>query len=619
MRGSHFFIDIGHAICLTIGMALWSENAWSAVVTQSYLSHNSTHKHSQAKAFPYANPHAPKAGELSLPALGAFNSANKWSSKGVAMQGTDYLYDTLMTSSLDEAFTMYPVLAERVTYDPDDPSWIVYHLNPKAKFWDGSAVKSADVVATFEVLLTKGPISIRHYLSELDKVQAIDDTQVKFWFKTNQNKEIGLLVGQFPIFQKADLDKNFEKIQLTPLIGSGPYRLEKVEAGRQVSYRRDPNYWGKDLMVNQGRYNFERIRYVYYGSQEVAFEGFKAGQYGFRQENKARNWATAYDFPAVKQGNIIKESISLSTPMPMQALVMNLRRPIFSDIKTRQALTLAFDFKWINKALFYGLYDRSASFFAGSELAAVGRPSVAENQLIDKIRPLILKEQYAQILAPKPLFESKADGYHRKALLKARHLLLQAKFFYQDGVLYRPDGKRAKIEILLVSGSNMDRVLLAYVRHLKRLGFDARITQVDAPQYTQNVRNYDYDMIVDVFAQSLSPGAEQAAYWGSQAADEVGNLNTAGIKNDAIDAVIAQLTLSQNREQIITATKVLDRLLQAGHYMVPMYYNSQQNLAYRKEYQHANLPDYALGLEYWWYDDNAKKAIHSVKKANSVN
>lgn len=598
------------AIAMVFSLAFgWASMSAAAPITTSALGHNSTAEYVNAPFMPYANPQAPTGGTLSLDARGTFNAANKWMTTGVAMIGTDYLYDTLMTGSLNEAFTMYPQLATRVTYDPEDTSWIVYHINPAARFWDGSPVTSADVKATYEALLTKGPMSIRSYLSDIKEVETLDKQRVKFIFTSSDNKEILLTVGQFPIFAKRSIDANFEKISLTPLMGSGPYQLGRVDVGRSVTYIRDPNYWGRHLMVNRGRYNFDKIKYVYYQSDEIAFEGFKSGQYRFRPENKASNWATAYNFPAVKAGMVKKESIASKNPVPMQGLVMNMRRPIFQDIRVRQALTAAYDFEWMNKTLFHGQYERLQSFFHGSELAATGTPSAAEMQIIKPLLPKLEPLQRQAVVDEWQLPVTDGGGFNRKGLLKARQLLLDAGFYYQDMKLYQPDGTRANIEILM-TGESLDRVLLAYARNLKRLGFNPILREVDGPQYYERVRSFDYDMIVDVFAQSLSPGAEQAAFWGSSAADETGNNNTIGIKNAAIDSMVTKLSDAKSRKEIILYTHVLDRLLRAGYYLVPLYGKSTTNVAYWNQYRHAkNLPTNAVGIDYWWVDKASEARV----------
>ncbi len=601
------------AVLLTITVSLIPSSI-AAPITTTALGHNSPTKYIDAPYLPYANPKAPSGGTLSLDARGTFNSANKWMTTGVAMIGTDYLYDTLMTGSLNEAFTMYPQLASKVTYDPDDTSWIIYHLNPNARFWDGSGVTSRDVKATFEAILNKGPMYIRSYLSDIKDIQIINDQQVKFVFASAENKETLLTVGQFPIFAKSSIDADFEKISLSPLMGSGPYKLGRVDAGRSVSYIRDPNYWGRDLMVNRGRYNFDMIKFVYYQSDEIAFEGFKSGQYRFRPENKASNWVTGYNFPAVKAGLIQKETITSQNPVPMQALVMNLRRPIFQDIKVRQALTAAYDFEWMNKTLFHGQYERLQSFFHGSELAATGTPSDAEMQVLTPLLSELELTQREATLAEWQLPTSDGNGFNRQGLLEARQLLLEAGFYYEDMKLYQLDGSLAQIEILM-TGETMGRVLLPYIRNLKRLGFDATLRQVDGPQYYERMRRFDYDMVVDVFAQSLSPGAEQAAFWGSAAADEPGNHNSAGIKNAAVDKVVAALGNAKNRDEIVLYTQVLDRLLRAGHYVVPLYGKSGTNVAYWDQYRHTEkLPTNAVGIDYWWVDKEAEGRINKYLK-----
>ncbi len=592
----------------------WMPTVVAAPITTTVLQHNSTAKYTSAPHLPYANPNAPTGGTLSLDTRGTFNSANKWMTTGVPMMGTDYLYDTLMTGSLNEAFTMYPQLASRVTYDPEDASWIIYELNPAAKFWDGSAVTSTDVKATFDALLTKGPMFIRSYLSDIKEVQILDKQRVKFVFASSENKEILLTVGQFPIFAKSSIDTSFEAISLTPLMGSGPYQLKDADAGRSVSYVRDPNYWGRHLMVNRGRYNFDHIKFVYYQSDEIAFEGFKSGQYRFRPENKASNWATGYTFPAVRDGMIKKESIESKTPVPMQAFVMNMRRPLFQDIRVRQALTAAYDFEWMNTTIFHNQYERLQSYFHGSELAATGTPSKAEMQVLTPLLPKLEPIQRQAVLSEWQLPKSDGKGFNRAGLLKARQLLLDAGFYYDDMQLYQPDGKRAQIEILM-SGDSLSRVLLPYIRNLERLGFAATLRQVDGPQYAERMRRYDYDMTTDVFAQSLSPGAEQASYWGSAAADEIGNNNTIGIKNEAIDQVVAALNDAKSRDEIVLYTHVLDRLLRAGYYSVPLYGKSTTTVAYWDQYRHVDtLPTNAVGIDYWWVDKDAAARVDAYLK-----
>lgn len=588
-----------------------SSGALATPITVTTLAHNSEAMYVKADHLPYANPEAPKGGTLSLSALGTFNSANPWMTTGIAMSGTGYLYDTLMTSSLDESYVLYPQLAEKVTYDPDDTSWVIYHVNPKARFWDGTPVTSVDVKATFDALLSKGPMHIRSYLSNIDNIEVVDKYKVKFNFKSDDNKEVLLTVGQFPVFAKPSIDKYFDILTLKPLMGSGPYKISNIQEGQSVTYMRDPNYWGQSIMANKGRFNFDIIKYIYYGDEETTLEGFKIGQFQFRQESSARKWATAYTFPAVKAELIKKEEIVTKTPVVMQGIVMNLRHKIFNDIRVRQALSEAFDFELMNKTLFYGQYERLNSYFHGSELAATGKPNAKELAVLNPLLPKLEPIQRQKVLSEWRLSQSGGQGYHREALLRARQRLLEAGFYYQDMRLYQPDGQPAKIEILILD-DKLSRVLLPYIRNLKRLGFDASIRLVDGPQYLERLRRFDYDMIIGGFPQSLSPGSEQSYLWGSAAADELGNRNYSGIKNEAIDEVIAKLTVASNRDEIVLYTKVLDRLLRAGYYMVPMYGTTRTRVAYWNKYRHVqDLPDNAIGLDYWWVDQSAEAKVSS--------
>lgn len=587
------------------------------IQTVTALAHNTKPKFEHLFHLPYANPNAPKGGVLSLSAQGTFNSLNPWIDTGTPVTGTNYLYDTLMTGSLSESFVMYPQLAEKVTFDPKDKSWVIYHLNPHAKFWDGTPVRAIDVKASIEAILSKGTMSMRSYLAGIKQIETLDDYQVKFIFENADNAELLLTVAQMPVWSKKSIDEQFGKVSLTPLMGSGAYKVGQIEAGRSISYVRNTDYWGQNpdakVMANVGRFNFDTIKFVYYQSQEIAFEGFKAGEYQFRAENKARTWATGYNFPAVTANMIVKETIHHNNPVALQGLVMNLRKPLFQDIRVRQALTYAYDFEWLNKSMFYGQYERLSSYFFGSELQATGKPSKEElgvlTPLLDKLEPI--QRQY--VLADWQVPKSQGDGFNRENLLKARDLLLQAGFFYQDGKLYDNHGLPAKFEILL-RGDLLNRILLPYVRNLKRLGFEVVIRGVDAPQYLERVRKFDYDMIVDIFAQSNSPGAEQTYLWGSQSADEQGNQNTAGIKNAAIDDVINKLVKAHDREQIILYSKVLDRLLRAGFYIIPTYGKAYDTVAYWQQYEHGNLPSNALGIDYWWVNPKKEQQVKAFLK-----
>lgn len=554
------------------------------------------HQQKQLGHLPYANPKARQGGELSLAAMGMFNSLNAFIDQGFAAAGTFYLYDTLMAGSLDESFVLYPQLAWAVSFDPDDKSWIVYHIDKRARFWDGSFVKAQDVKATFDAILRDGLMSWRGFLSGIEHIEVLDDHRVKFYFSDLASEDLGSSVGLMPIFAKKDLDRRFLQVGFEPLLGSGPYQLKDFSPSSYVTYQKDPNYWGKDLLVNQGRFNFENITFRYYQDDAIAFEAFKLGQHRFHFENNNKRWATF----SPQTSRIIKANIPNQNPVLMQGLVMNLRRPLFQDKKVRQALNLAFDFEWINQRLLYGQYDRLTSYFYGSPLAAQAKPS-QEELVILKSLPLNQDEQAALIGVPDQP-KSLGDGYNRQNLLKAKGLLLQAGMHYQQGKLLDRQNQAVSFDILIQDDKHLS-LLLPYVHNLNRLGITANLVRLDAASYLNRKRAFDFDMLIDSFMQGNSPGAEQAYLWGSEAAKQPGNQNTIGIQSQAVDQVISQLITSDTQSKTILYTKVLDRLLLAGEYMIPWYGKSGTQVMYWQGYAHpSRLPNSSLGLDYWWYE-----------------
>ncbi|WP_126331127.1 extracellular solute-binding protein [Moraxella cuniculi] len=587
----------------TLGVERKNSHINQQTITQTTLSINNTAKYSTATHLPYANPDAPKGGVLSMPAIGMFNSLNGFIDTGIAATGTFYLYDTLMAGSLDEVGVLYPQLAEKVTFSPNDDSWIIYHINPKARFWDGSPVTAHDVQATYQAILSKGLMSWRAFLSGIVAVEVLDDYRVKFYFNPSSAGDLQSTVGLMPIFAKKDIITRFDKVSLEPLMGSGAYRLQLAEPSRRVRYVRDDAYWGRDLMVNRGRFNFDAIEYVYFADEAVAFEAFKAGAYRFRIENDIKRWATFLP----KNQPINKVTIKNTNPVLMRGLVMNLRKPLFADIRVRRAMNLAFDFQWSNQQLLFGEYQRLNSYFYGSPLQAVGKPDAKEHEVLLSL-PLNNDEKSALDGVPvQPV--STGDGINRANLLAAKSLLQQAGFVYQNGWLYDKTGKQLSVEIL-VADDKYQAILLPYLNNLKRLGLQAKLKRLDKASYINRKRQYDFDMIIDEFMQGNAPGAEQSYLWGSQSARQVGNQNTIGIQSAAIDELIVRLVQADNREQIVLYTKVLDRLLLAGEYMVAWYGKNSTDVMYYQGYQHPEkLPSAAIGLDYWWYHapDEVKK------------
>ncbi|MEG2358152.1 extracellular solute-binding protein [Acinetobacter sp.] len=598
------------------GAAVLAQGAWAALQTTPFIAVHSAPLYAGLSAMPYANPAAPKGGYLSTSGNGTFDNLNSMNGKGSAADGVNYLFDSLMSSSLDEPGVMYPLLAEKATFDPKKTAYVIFHLNPKAKFSDGSPLTAADVKYSFDAFQSKSNPGLQMYLADLDKTEVLSRHQVKMSFKSDNNAEMPLILAQMPIYSKKDWSsKDFSRVTLQPILGSGPYLIDRIDAGRSVSYKRNPDYWGKDLPVNKGRYNFDRLKYVYYRSLDIAFEGFKSGQYTLHEELTARKWVTEYHFPAVKAGMVVKYRFQHYNPIATQSYVFNTRRAPFQDIRLRQALTYAYDFEWQNKALFYGQYRRLQSFFSNSELEAKGLPSAAELAVLKPQLAKLDPVQRAGVLKDWKYSVSDGSGFNRSNLLIARQLLLNAGYKFKDGRLLDKSGKPIEIEFL-IHQDGLQRTLMPFVRNLKRLGIQVHIRQVDVPQYIERMRTKDFDMTTDAMPQSLSPGNEQAQFWGSASADQPGNYNYAGIKNTAIDAVVQQLIRAPDRASLVTRTRALDRLLRAGYYQIPTYGKGENWLAYWNMYrQPAVKPKLSTGVDYWWSDAaQAQKVAHYLRK-----
>ncbi|WP_373429821.1 extracellular solute-binding protein [Acinetobacter gerneri] len=599
-----------------LGISLMCSSVWAVVQTTPYISLYGKPLYSAQSMMPYANPNAPKGGILSTSSNGTFDNLNSMNGKGRYAEGVDYLFDTLMDSSLDEPNVMYPLLAEKVTYDPEHANYIIFHLNPKARFSNGTPVTAEDVKFSFDTFQTKANLGLQMYLSDLAKTEVLSKYDVKMTFKSKNNTEMPLILAQMAIYSKADwAKKDFSKVTMQPILGSGPYLIERIDAGRSITYKRNPNYWAKDLPVNRGRYNFDRLKYVYYRSLEVAFEGFKTGQFTLQEEMSARNWVTNYDFPAVKAGMIVKYNAKVEKPKDLQSFVMNTRRAPFNDIHFRQALTYAYDFEWQNKAYFYGQYQRLQSYFSGSELAATGKPSAKELEILKPYLAKLSPLQAQGVLANWKYSASDGGGFNRNNLLIAHRILQNAGYRYQNGLLLDRHGKPIRIEFM-IHQDNLQRTLMPYVRNLKKLGISVNIRVVDVPQYLERTRKNDFDMITLRMPMSITPGNEQQQLWGSKAADEVGNYNFAGIKNPAIDAMIEKIIQSKNRDHVVLYSRVLDRLLRAGYYQIPTYGKDGSWFAYWNMYKQPTIkPKLSTGIDYWWSDPvQAAKVGQYLKK-----
>jgi microcin C transport system substrate-binding protein len=562
--------------------------------------------------FEYANPTAIKGGTLKQATIssGGFDSLNPFIVKGIAAAGigqlgNSYLYDSLMVNSLDEPFTQYGLVAEKITV-PDDRSWIIFDLNPKARFHDGEPMTADDVIFTFNLLTTEGHPLYASYYKNVSSVTKLAERKVKFTFDSNDNRELPLIIGQLPVLPAHYWQgKDFNKTSLTPPLGSGPYRIANVDAGHSITYDRIPDYWAKDLGVNKGQYNFEKLHYDYYRDNTVALEAFKAGNYDFRSENSSKNWATAYDGEQLKSGQIIKESLPNRNPSGMQAFIFNTRNALFQDSRVREALNYAFDFEWTNKQLFYGSYKRTQSYFDSSELASTELPSEAEIAILAPYRDKLPAEVFTTIYnAPK----TDGSGNNRKQLRAAITLLKAAGWHIKNGKLTNANGDLFTIELLLASPA-MERVAHPFKKNLKKLGIELNIRMVDTQQYIKRYQQFDFDMIIGSFGQSNSPGNEQRDFWGSTQADQNGSRNTIGIKSPVIDALIERLITATDREDLIASTRALDRVLLWNHYVIPHWHINSYRVAYWDKFTHPKTsPIYGFTLDTWWMNDTTKPA-----------
>ena len=566
------------------------------------------------KHFDYVNPDAPKGGMAKLYDIGGFDSFNPFIIKGNPAEGTGLLFDTLMTRAEDDELSEYGLLAESVEV-PEDLSYVIYNLRPEAKFSDGSPVTAEDVIFSLDVLREKGAPHYRLYYKNIAKAEALTPHRVKFTFEGPKNRELPQITGQLPVLSKKYWQgRNFDESSLDPPLGSGPYKVATFEPNRYVVFERVKDWWAKDLPVARGLYNFDGIRYEFYRDPTVALEGFKAGRYDYRIENNSKVWATGYDFPAVATKQVIKEEVASKLPTGMQSFAFNLRRPDkFGDARVREAIALAFDFEWTNKNLFYGQYTRTESYFSNSELAAKGLPSADELKLLEPWRGKIPDAVFTQEFhAPK----TDGSGTPRENLRRAATLLREAGWAVKDGALHdAKTGAKLDIEFLLAQ-PDFERVIAPFLQNLKRLGIDGRIRLVDAAQYINRVREFDFDMIIKSWGESLSPGNEQRDFWTSEAADRPGSQNVGGIKNPAVDALVDAIIAAPDRASLITATHALDRVLLWNHYVVPNWHVTNFRLAYWDRFGIPKVrPPYGTGFFSWWVDP-AKDAASQRARSN---
>ena len=553
----------------------------------------------------YVNPDAPKGGELRRAVRGTFDNLNPFLIKGVPAHGRHLVFESLLKRTWDEPFSLYGLIAETVEV-PDDRSSVTFTLRPEARFHDGRRITVEDVVFSWETLKEKGRPNHRLYYKQVQHIERPGERAIRFVFDAaSPDRELPLILGLMPIISKSYYaGVEFEKTTLVPPVGSGPYRIEKVDAGRSIVYRRDPEYWGRNLPVNRGQHNFDRVRYDYYRDGDVMIEAFKAGEYDLRLEFSGQRWAIAYDFPAAADGRVKREVLPNGRPSGMSALVFNARREMFADRRVRFALAHAFDFSSINKTLLHGAYRRTRSIFDNSELGSRGVPEGRELALLEPFRRDLPPE-----LFEKPYRPPGDGGGVRANLRRAKRILAGAGWVVRDGALRRAkDGLGMEFEILLVDPAN-EKIALAFARNLRRLGVEARVRTVDTPQFQNRRNTYDFDMIVYRWGMSLSPGNEQAFYWGSKAAGQEGTRNYPGIRNPAVDSLIKRMTEAREREVFVDVVRAMDRVLLWGHHFVPLYYLQGDRVAYWNRFGRPKVtPLYGLVIDAWW-EDPAKAKI----------
>jgi len=603
LRRLRFFTSVAFCVCVSATNAP-ADNGQHGLSAFGDLKYPADFAH-----FGWVNPDAPKGGRIATIGTGAlttFDSFNNFILKGDPAQGLELLFDSLMTRATDEPDAVYGLIARSAELAGDGKS-VTFQLRSEARFADGSPLTADDVVFTFTTLKEKGHPNYRILLRDVAEAQALDPTRVRFSFTGTQVRDLPLTVAGLPILSKAYYASHeFEQTTLEPPLGSGPYKVGDFKQGTFVTYRRRPDYWGKDLSVTRGRFNFDEVRFEYYRDRTAALESFKAGAYDLREEFTSRDWATGYDVPAVRQGRIVLLTMPDENPSGAQGFFLNTRRQKLADVRVRKALDYAFDFEWTNKNIFYGLYKRTESFFENSEMKAAGKPSAAELALLEPFRAQLPAEVFE---APYTAPVSDGSGQDRKLLREAARLLSEAGYEVKGGKRTDARGETLSLEFLITDPVS-ERILLPYAKNLEALGIAASVRRIDPAQYERRVKAFDFDVVTTRYVLRLTPGGEMRNFWSSEAAKTEGSFNLAGISQPAIDALIAKAVEARSREDLLAATRALDRVLRAGHYWVPQWYKAAHNIAYWDKFARpATKPRYDRGiLDSWWYDaDKAAK------------
>ncbi|WP_130927449.1 extracellular solute-binding protein [Pseudomonas sp. Sample_14] len=601
---------------LLISLALSSPASATITESHGYAQFGTLKYPARFTHFDWVNPQAPKGGTLRVMAFGTFDTVNPYTFKGTSpvttanflQYGINELNEPLMVGtgqyspSGDEPASSYGLIAQSVEYS-EDRSWGVFNLRPEARFHDGAPVTAYDVAFSYRTLLKDGHPLYRTALQEVLRVDILNKQRIRFVFKRSGNPLLILRLGELPVLpQHYWKDRDFKATTFEPPLGSGPYRITSVTPGRQLIFERVKDYWGKDLPVNRGKYNFDRMEVEFYRDSDVAFEAFKAGEFDIYIEHQAKNWVNGYNFPAVRRGEVIKVQIPHQIPTQTQGLFMNSRRATFADVRTREALGLMFDFEWTNRALFSDAYKRTTSYYPNSEFSASGLP-VGHEWLM--LKPY--KEQLPARLFTEPFSLPKTDGrgIPRETMRKALALLAEAGWKLHGQRLQDKNGQPLRFELLLVNPS-LERLYQPYIENLNSIGIDARLRTVDRAQYKQRLDQFDFDMISMTLGQTLSPGLEQWQYFHSSQVNVKGSKNYAGIANPVVDHLLEQLLAARTRDEQVAAGKALDRVLLWQHYSIPNWYLNYHRLAYRNRLAFVTTPPYTLGLSAWWLKSSEK-------------
>ena len=566
--------------------------------------------------FDYVEPNAPKGGTLHLATVGTFSTLNPFTLKGVSAAGAGFPFESLLEGAADEPDAAYGLIAAEVALAPDRRS-VRFLLRPEARWHDSTPVTAADVAFSFEILTTEGAPSFATQLAGVDRVETVGDREVAFHLVDPDNRKLPLIVGGMPIVSEAYFrGRSFGETTLEPPLGSGPYRVGKVDAGRSIGFERVADYWGAALPVMTGRYNFDTIFIDYYRDRTVLVEALKAGEYDFHEEFTSKVWATQYDIRAVEEGWLVKDVLPDNTPSGVQAFFINTRLPKFHDRRVREALSYVFDFEWLNKNQFFGIYDRMASYFENSDLAARGLPSQAELAILEPHRGAVPEEVFTTEFVPP---STDGSGNNRRNLRSARALLKEAGWITRDGALVNEaTGEPMTIEFLYFEPT-FERIYAVFARRLERLGVGVTLRLVDSVSYEERMKSHDFEITTLRFVFNLSPGAELNANFATATADQVGSSNAAGIKDPVVDALIAEVVGATDRATLVAAARALDRVLLWGHYMIPQWYKGAHHLVYWDKFGRPALkPRYARGvIDTWWVDREKDDDLRAYREGAS--